>query len=72
MSSSRSTLDNEFSQTPYFDFLKTPFDSKLVAAEGGVLTSFADKGGGSKPGSLESSFSAADLGGFSDFGPSGR
>ena len=26
MSSSRSTLDNEFSQTRYFDFLKTPFD----------------------------------------------
>jgi flagellar motor switch protein FliM len=54
------------------EFLKTPFDSKLMATEGGVLTSFADKGGGSKPGSLESSFSAADLGGFSDFGPSGR
>jgi hypothetical protein len=53
------------------EFLKKPLDGKLMSANGPSGGSFADLGG-ALGAPVDSGMLGADLGGFSDFGPSGR
>jgi hypothetical protein len=53
------------------EFMKTPLDGRQMSSTGPQGGAFADFGG-ALGGTNDSGMLGADLGGFSDFGPSGR